>query len=340
MFQVVDAERSKVKIKLGLNGPSGSGKTMSAIKIALGIVGDISKIGLVDSENRSASLYAPMFGKFKKVELTPPFSPERYIGAINALAKTPGIELIIVDSGSHEWSGPGGCIEINETLAQAKYRGNTWSAWNETTPRHDAFINCILQTDLHFVVCNRSKTETVMGDDKKVKKMGMKEIQREGMEYEWSLSFNIDRDTHTAIASKDRTNLFERLDPFVISEDTGKKIKEWCELGIQIEPASIKSAIPAPASKPSEEPKELLTKTHAKWLEVVAAIKGTYTIDNVRIKYNIDPDALKSLEEIVEAKNKPAELAPAPVTQQMISDKVKAEITAETVNTIKKTKPF
>lgn len=74
-----------------------------------------------------------------------------------------------------------------------------------------------------------------MTDDKKVKKLGMKDIQREGWEYELTVSLNLDRDTHTAQASKDRTELFEGKDPFVITEKTGEIIKQWCETGIDLE---------------------------------------------------------------------------------------------------------
>ena len=71
-----------------------------------------------------------------------------------------------------------------------------------------------------------------MGDDKKVKKVGMKDVQREGWEYELTVSLNIDRDTHMAIPSKDRTNLFEGKNPFIITEETGQAIKNWCESGV------------------------------------------------------------------------------------------------------------
>jgi hypothetical protein len=74
--------------------------------------------------------------------------------------------------------------------------------------------------------------ETIMGDDKKVKKVGMKDVQREGWEYELTVSLNIDRDTHLAIPSKDRTNLFEGKNPFLITEETGQQIADWCNSGL------------------------------------------------------------------------------------------------------------
>lgn len=234
------ARRKKSFMRLNISSPSGAGKTMGALLIAKGLVSDWSKITIIDTEAGSASLYEHL-GEFNAIDLTPPYTPERYIKAIEAALKgnpaegvTPA-ECVIIDSSTHEWSGSGGCIEANETLAQQKYRGNTWSAWNETTPRHDEFINKIQQTKVHFITCTRSKTETIMGDDKKVKKVGLKDIQREGWEFELTISLNVDRDTHTAIASKDRTELFEGKAPFTITEETGKLIKDWCELGIDVD---------------------------------------------------------------------------------------------------------
>ena len=226
------AERKKVKLKMNLSGTSGSGKTMSALLMAYGITKDWEKVAVIDTENNSSSLYSHL-GEFQVIDLAPPYHPNRYIQAIDICIEA-GIECLIIDSTTHEWNGEGGCIDINEKLAQVKYRGNTWSAWNETTPMHDKFINKILQSDLHIITCTRSKSETVMGEDKKVKKVGMKDMQRDGFEYELTVSLSIDRDTHMAVASKDRTGLFTNRQPFVISESTGQEIKDWCEKGIDV----------------------------------------------------------------------------------------------------------
>lgn len=229
-LQLKKATRKKVKLRLNLSAPSGAGKTYGALLLAKGLVGSWDKIAVIDTENGSASLYEHL-GDFNVIDLAPPFSPERYIDAIDACVSA-GMEAIIIDSSSHEWSGPGGCLEINEKLAQAKYRGNTWSAWNETTPRHDAFVQKVLHCDAHIITCTRSKMETIMGEDKKIKKVGMKDIQRDGWEYELTVSLSIDRDTHMTIASKDRTELFEGKEPFKITEQTGLMIKDWCDKGI------------------------------------------------------------------------------------------------------------
>ena len=173
-MQLQKATRKKSKLRLNLSGPAGSGKTYSALLMAKGLIGSWDKIAVIDTENGSASLYSHL-GDFNTIDLQPPYTPERYNEAIDACISG-GIECIIIDSSSHEWSGTGGCIEINEKLAQSKFKGNTWSAWSQTTPRHDAFVNKVLQSPLHIITCTRSKMETVMTDDKKVKKLGMKDI--------------------------------------------------------------------------------------------------------------------------------------------------------------------
>ena len=227
MLQLKKATRKQVKLRLNISAPSGAGKTYSALRMAYGLVGDWEKIAVIDTENGSASLYSHL-GDFNTIDLTPHFTPEKYIEAINTCVNA-GMEAIIIDSSTHEWA----ClIEENELLAQSKFRGNTWSAWSQTTPRHDKFINAVLHCPVHVITCTRSKMETVMGDDKKVKKVGMKDVQREGWEYELTISLNIDRDTHLAIPSKDRTNLFEGKNPFLITEETGKEIANWCNSGV------------------------------------------------------------------------------------------------------------
>lgn len=225
-MQLKKATRKQVKLKLNLSAPSGAGKTMSALKMAKGLVGEWDKIAVIDTENGSASLYSHL-GDFNTVELAPPFKPEKYIEAIDVCVNA-GMECIIIDSSSHEWF----CLlEENETLAHTSFKGNTWAAWSKSTPRHDKFISKVLHTPVHFITCTRSKTETVQ-EGGKVKKIGMKDNQREGWEYELTVSLEIDRDTHLATPSKDRTGLFEGNSPFLITEKTGEAISEWCNSGI------------------------------------------------------------------------------------------------------------
>lgn len=218
------AVRKRAKLRLALSGPSGSGKTYGALMIAKGIGG---KIAVIDTERASASLYSDLV-EFDTLELNAPFTPERCIDALKAAAEA-GYEVCVFDSITHEWDGAGGCLESNEQVAHAKFRGNTWAAWNETTPRHRAFMDAILQSPMHVIATMRSKTETVQGDDKKVKKLGMKAVQREGSEYEFTVVLDLEHDKHYAVASKDRTRLFS--EPHVITPETGKRLMVWLDSG-------------------------------------------------------------------------------------------------------------
>ncbi len=232
-MQFTKAVRKRAKLRLALTGPSGSGKTWGALMIAKGLGG---RIAVIDTEKGSASLYCDLVD-FDALELSPPYSPERYVEAIHA-AESAGYEVIIIDSTTHEWSGTGGCLELNEETARAKFRGNTWSAWNETTPRHRAFIDAMLQSSAHIIATGRSKTETAQteeGGRKKVVKLGMKTEQREGFEYEFTVVLDLVHDGHFAVASKDRTRLFAG-DPKAISEETGAALRQWLDSGAEVGP--------------------------------------------------------------------------------------------------------
>ena len=223
-FSFTKAERKKAKLKLNLNGASGSGKTYSALVLASSLG---KKIAVIDTENESASLYANEFN-FDTLPLKPPYSPERFAGAIHA-AHNMGYEVLIIDSASHEWIGTGGCLEINDEAAK-RFKGNTWSAWSETTPRHRKFIDAILQTDMHIITTTRAKTETVQGEKGKVIKLGMKAEQREGYEYELTVSLDMLHENKFAIPTKDRTKLFNPTGE-VITKETGEKLIAWLNDG-------------------------------------------------------------------------------------------------------------
>ncbi len=228
-FEIRKAEKRKSRLRVGISGTSGSGKTYSAIRLAHGLVGDLTKVCILDSESGSADLYEHL-GPYSVILLEAPFTPERYIEALHT-AEQAGFECVVIDSVSHEWEGKGGILESNEIIAQTKFKGNTWSAWSVTTPRHQKFLEAMITSPAHIITTARSKQDTVQVEGR-VKKVGTKEIQREGFEYELTVNFNIDRDNHLATASKDRTGIFINADPFLITEDTGKTLRDWADKGI------------------------------------------------------------------------------------------------------------
>jgi hypothetical protein len=136
------------------------------------------------------------------------------------------MKVIIIDSISQEWEGAGGIIETHGNMA-----GNSFTNWNRMTPRHNAFVQKILQSPCHIISTVRSKQDYVLTDKngKMVpEKVGLKGITRDGMDYEFTIVLDIDI-KHQATASKDRTGLFSNPLPFMISEQTGNRIKVWCQ---------------------------------------------------------------------------------------------------------------
>lgn len=228
-MQLKQSERQQVKLRLGLSGASGFGKTKSALLLAYGMTSDWSKIAVIDTENSSASLYSDL-GNYNVLDLSPPFSPERYIQAIEICEKSE-IEVIIVDSITHEWSGTGGCLDIHEKL------GGRFQDWANVTPRHQAFISKILQSSCHIITTARRKIDysldTGSNGKTQVVKHGTKEITREGFEYELTINFELINENHLAKASKDRTGLFMNQPEFIISDETGQKILAWCISGAE-----------------------------------------------------------------------------------------------------------
>lgn len=217
------ASRKKAKIKLCLQGPSGSGKTYSALLLAYGLCNDWAKICVIDTENHSADLYSQL-GEYNTISLTGPYTPERYMQAIEACVKA-GIEVIIIDSLSHEWEY---IINFHASLT-----GNSFTNWGKVTPRHNEFIQKLLDTDKHVIATVRTKQDYVLNarNGKMVpEKIGLKPIQRDDLEYLFTLTFEIDRN-HVAQSTKDRTGIFSNKQGQLINEDTGKSILEWCNYG-------------------------------------------------------------------------------------------------------------
>ena len=229
MFQ--KAIRKRAKARIGICGPAGSGKTMSALRLAFGIVGPNGKIAVLDTENESASLYAHL-GDYHVAVIKPPFTVDKYIDDIREAANL-GYDLLIIDSLSHAWAGTGGILEFVDAKIEAA-RGNKFAGWIEATPKHNSLVDAILQSPLHVIATMRSKTEYVLIEDEKgkkvPKKVGMAPVQREGLDYEFTLVFDVDQERHIATSSKDRTGIF---DGFFgkLTEEHGRAIRSWLDSG-------------------------------------------------------------------------------------------------------------
>lgn len=212
------ATKAQAKARLLFSGASGSGKTTAALTVASELG---SKIAFIDTEAGSASLYADRFN-FDVLEMGPPYSPERFTEAIEA-AEQAGYDVVIIDSITHEWSGPGGCLDIKTKM------GDRFQDWAKVTPRHDRFIQSMMRSKAHIIATVRAKQGYSMDEKGKVQKSGMDPQQRDGIDFEFTVCWNINAQ-HMAEAQKDRTRLFDGK-PEVITAETGKRLKDWLTAG-------------------------------------------------------------------------------------------------------------
>lgn len=227
-MQLRQSERKKAKIKMALQGSAGSGKTFSSLLLAQGLTnGDFSKIAIIDTENGSADLYAHL-GQYNVLTLSPPFTPENYIKAIDVCERA-GMEVIIIDSISHCWDY---LLDYHASLA-----GNSFTNWAKVTPLQKSFTDKILHCETHVIATMRTKQDYVLNqkDGKFIpEKVGLKAVQKDGLDYEFTIVFDVDI-KHFAVSSKDRTGLFMGKPEFIINSATGRKILEWCNSGTNLQ---------------------------------------------------------------------------------------------------------
>lgn len=246
------ASRAKKFLRILLEGPSGSGKTWSALLIAYGMIKMLGgKIFIIDTEKGSSNSYTHVIpDEFFVGTLDAPYHPARLQSMLQE-AVDAGATLIIVDSITHFWEGSGGCLEINETLAKSKFRGNTYAAWSETKKIWRRAIEGINALPCHVILTGRSKTETTQVSENgrsTVKRLGMKLLAGDQIEYEMDLAFSIVHDQHLATCIKDRTALFVDKLPEAITTEFGERLVKW------LQTADTPAAVPELAEKINIEP--------------------------------------------------------------------------------------
>jgi hypothetical protein len=292
------ANKKKSKLRMALCAPSGAGKTYGALTIAQGLGG---RIAVIDTECGSADLYSDKFD-YDVCTITAPYTPEKYIKCIKDAEKE-GYDTIIVDSLSHAWSGEGGVLDMQDSATKASSRGNSYTAWREVTPHHNALVNTILQSSCHIIATMRTKVAYEMKTDSKGKmvpiKIGLAPIQREGMDYEFTLVFDISVDGHIATASKDRTSIFDGQF-FKIDTSIGFKLNDWLNKADKFDlDASIKEI---EACNDIDNLKEVFTKINR-------IVKSYPDIDQSIVKKIISKkDSRKNELTITDKENKEQEL--------------------------------
>lgn len=273
------ATKLTAKLRLALAAPSGAGKTYTALQLATHMGGPIA---VIDTERGSASKYADLF-TFDVIELDS-FHPQRYIDAIHE-AEAGGYGVLIIDSLSHAWAGKDGALELVDAAAKrlaTRYRSgreDSFAAWQEVTPLHNALVDAMVQSRVHLIATLRTKTEYVVETKDgrtKPRKIGLAPIQREGLEYEYDVAADLDHE-HTLIIHKSRCPALAGK----VFPHPGKEVAElllaWLQgpstppaLTAPVLPSSPSAAPTVPAVPPasSSSPTMLLTATQLQSLVI------------------------------------------------------------------------
>lgn len=240
------AAREAARLVIAFAGISGSGKTRTAIEFAFGLTNyDANKIGFIDAENKRGSLYAdcldnhpknPEKTRFWIGDLQPPFSPSRYGQAIKEFEEH-GVEVLIIDSATHEWEGEGGAQQIAEDNKSQFGKLN----WAKAKGEHKKFINTLLQCNMHVIVCVRAreKTKEEKNDKNKVvvTSLGVQPIQEKNFMFEMSASVMMWNEGQMQTAYKVPGELkpfLGRGEGYITSED-GYAVRQWVDGGGRVD---------------------------------------------------------------------------------------------------------
>ena len=234
-FQIETAQRQGARLLIQLSGVSGSGKTYSALQLAYGLAGgDASKIIGIDTENRRMSLNAdclPGGAKFRIINFFAPFSPQRYIEAIEAACKA-GAEVIVIDSVTHEWESEGGCEWI------AQNTNSRIADWKTAKREHKRFMTYMLQCPAHIIACTRAREKTDFTDPKNPKSLGIQPIQEKNFSFEATVSLLM----HDQGRRQDVLKCPAELQAVLgrgsgyITADDGLALRAWVDGGVAVDP--------------------------------------------------------------------------------------------------------
>lgn len=240
ILDIKPAVRSGSRVVIGISGQSGSGKTLTALKIARGMVDSSDDIGFLDSENGRGRLYSgELDGLFKHADLYAPFSPARYRQAIEEF-QAAGVKVLVIDSGSHEWEGEGGCTDIAE---QPLLQGKSMADWKRAKSEHKKFMSALLQSNMHIIVCLRAREKTSFKNPKKPESLGLHAVCEKDFMFEMTVSMMM----YDNGKVQEFTKLPEELRPIFfqsgrdsvhegyLGEAHGKGLIQWVNSGVKVD---------------------------------------------------------------------------------------------------------
>ncbi|MBI9093076.1 MAG: AAA family ATPase [Desulfobacterium sp.] len=248
ILNIRKAQREGARMVIGLAGSSGSGKTHTALILGYGMTNfDSSKVGLLDTENKRGSLFADVLKNDKGEvqpfligDLVPPFSPDRYATAIKEF-EAAGVEVLIIDSITHEWEGTGGCGEIADNFI-AGNAARTALGWARSKKEHKKLLNTLLQCDMDIICCVRAREQTSFQNPKKPVSLGVQPIQEKNFMFEMTVSIlmmNEGTQQRTLKCPGDLKPYFGRGDGYITSQD-GLALRTWVGSGTKVDKVKMR----------------------------------------------------------------------------------------------------
>jgi nucleoside-triphosphatase THEP1 len=273
------ATKAAAKLRLGLIGPAGSGKTMTALRIAAGLGG---RVAVIDTERGSASLYSGERGLDFDVNELDSYEAERFLEAIQDAAAG-GYSTLVIDSLSHAWAGKGGILEYVDKAGKRNQGGGNFGAWRDATPRHNALVDAILGAPMHVICTLRSKVEYVVenvGGRNQVRKVGLQPVQRDGLEYEFTVVGDVTQD-HDLVVTKTRAAFLKDAVIREAGEDLGRQLAAWLNNGEPRPGVDRPSPTPSTRAQPTAQAATPEAALHEQIAEYIAAASNVRTLGKI-----------------------------------------------------------
>ena len=233
IIQIREAKREGARLVIGIAGVSGSGKTYTALQLAYGLAScNAKKVGFLDTENRRGSLYADSLPEpFLIGDLYAPFSPRRYADAIKEF-QAAGVEVLVIDSVTHEWEGSGGCEEI------ASNTNSRMADWKKAKAEHKVFMNILLQSDMHIIACIRAREKVDFSDPRNPRPLGIQPIQEKNFMFEMTASLLMQDagKSQTVLKCPDELQSILGRGVNYLTRADGVSLRQWVDGGNKIDP--------------------------------------------------------------------------------------------------------
>jgi hypothetical protein len=345
---IIKAQRGKSRLRWTVYGPSKHGKSKTCLEIAVGLIDSLrdsgnlhgnGRICVIDTERESSTKYAGQFDPeqpigsrlydFDILPAYPPYSPERYIGWLRE-AEAEGYTVVIIDQISHEWDGPGGCLAIvNEAQASVTSRKDSFRAWADVTPRHQAFIDAFNNSGAHIICTMRARTKHEVvkesGSNKvgEIRKIGVRPQQRKGVEYEFDGSARMQKNGRDHVFICDGSRCDALSNETIVNPDfrVGHILASWLTQGVSdathVERATLDAATVA-------EINSLKTRAGINGQEFLEGLTQ-YGVSRVQdLSAQQASRVIANLKKLARAAEKAA--APAPALQEIVKPASKTQV--------------